>query len=185
MADHTALEARDLVRPLLRVRQIRQFTPEPPSDADLAAIADAARWSGSSNNEQPWRFIVIRDPESLAALHRAGLPQTGLLATAPAANAIVLPEDERAIARAYDDGRAAERILIAANLLGLAAGIGWIRRDVAPIAATVLALPAPWFVRTIVAVGHPTPAALAPKSAPRQGRRPGEEAVFEERWPRG
>ena len=50
------------VRPLLRARQVREFTPEPPTDADLEALTEVARWTGSSRNSQPWRFIVIRDP---------------------------------------------------------------------------------------------------------------------------
>src|SRR5690349_18494961 len=81
----------DAVRPLLQVRQIREFTPEPPTDAELDAIVDAARWSGSSTNSQPWRFITIRDRAALDRLHEAGLPQTRSLKTAPAAIAIALP----------------------------------------------------------------------------------------------
>jgi nitroreductase len=37
-----------LVHPLLRTRQIREFTDEPVSEADLTLLADVARWSGSS-----------------------------------------------------------------------------------------------------------------------------------------
>jgi nitroreductase len=173
------------VRPLLRVRQTREFEPDTPTDEELAAIIDAARWTGSAANEQPWRFIVIRDPATLKALHEAGLPQTRGLATAPAAIAIVLPGDERAISRAYDEGRAAERILVAAHLLGLAAGISWIRTAVGPTIAPLLALPADRFVRTIVAVGHPTEAARQPKSPPGQARLPRDQVVVEERWPDG
>jgi nitroreductase len=174
---------RDAVRPLLRVRQIREFEPEPPTDEQLAAIADAGRWSGSASNEQPWRFIVVRDRATLEALHQAGLPQTRPLATAPAAIAIVLPVDDRTVSRAYDEGRAAERILIAANLVGLAGGITWIRATVAPTVAELLDLPADRFVRTIVAIGRPTEAARLPKARPGQARRSRDEAVFEERWP--
>ena len=170
-------------RPLLRVRQTREFEPEPPTDDELAAIVDAARWTGSAANEQPWRFIVLRDRATLRALHVAGMPQTRGLATAPAAIAIVLPGDERTISRAYDEGRAAERILIAAHLLGLAAGISWIRSSVGPAAATLLGLPADRFVRTIVAIGHPTEAARRPKSPPGQARLPRDQVVFDERWP--
>jgi len=176
---------RERVKPLLRVRQTREFEPEPPTEAELAAIVDAGRWSGSSANEQPWRFIVIRDRATLRALHEASLPQTRGLATAPAAIAIVLPGDERAISRAYDEGRAAERILIAAHLLGLAAGISWIRSAVGPTVAPLLGLPDDRFVRTIVAIGHPTEAARAPKSAPGQARLPRDQMVSEERWPAG
>jgi nitroreductase len=177
--------ARERVKPLLRVRQTREFEPQPPTDEELAAIVDAARGAGSAANEQPWRFIVIRDPATLKALHEAGMPQTRGLATAPAAIAIVLPGDERAISRAYDEGRAAERILIAAHLLGLAGGISWIRTAVGPTVAPLLGLPTDRFVRTIVAVGHPTEAARQPKSPPGQARLPRDQVVVEERWPDG
>jgi nitroreductase len=183
MSDSAESRARDAVRPIVRVRQIREYTPEPPTDAELAAIADAARWTGSGSNEQPWRFIVIRDLTVLARLHEAGVPQTRTLRTAPAAIAIAMPNSEHEISHAYDDGRATERILIAANLLGLAAGIAWIRRDVARLASQLLGLPPHWFVRTVVAIGHPTEAALRPKSEPGRGRLPRSEVVFEERWP--
>jgi len=122
----------DLVRPLLRVRQVREFTATPVDDASLDALTDAGRWSGSARNGQPWRFIVITDPERLRAMAQAGMPQTRSLATAPAAIAIAMPRDESAsdVSQTYDEGRAAERILVAATLLGLGAGIAWVRSEV-------------------------------------------------------
>ncbi len=183
MSDSPESRARDLVRPLVRVRQIREYTPELPTDAELAAIADAARWTGSAANQQPWRFIVIRDSEVLARLHDAGLPQTRTLRTAPAAIAIALPNDDHSISPPYDEGRATERIMIAATFLGLTAGIAWIRIGVANVARELLGLPPAWFVRTVVAIGHPTESALRPKSEPGKGRLPREQVVFEERWP--
>ncbi len=183
MTDSPESRAREVIRPLVRVRQIREYTPEPPTDAELAAIADAARWTGSAANQQPWRFIVIRDREVLSRLHDAGLPQTRTLRTAPAAIAIALPGDDQRISPAYDEGRATERTMIAATLLGLGAGIAWIRRDVASVGRELLGLPPGWFVRTVVAIGHPTESALRPKSEPGKGRLPRDEVVFEERWP--
>jgi nitroreductase len=173
----------EIVRPLRRVRQIRQFTDEPPTDEQLAAIADVARWSGSSKNTQPWRFIVIRDRDVLLRIHEAGLPQTRSLATALAAIAIVLPDDADAISHAYDEGRAAERMLIAASFLDLGAGIAWIFPRIQPLVAELLRLPDGWYVRTIVVVGNPTDEARAPKSAPGMARLPREDVVFEGRWP--
>ena len=173
------------VRPLVHTRQYREFTDDPLDQAALEAITEVARWSGSSNNEQPWRFIVIRIPETLRRIAAAGQPQTRPLLTAPAAIAIALPVDrDRAISRAFDDGRAAERMLIAASMLGLGAGVAWIRPDVRDGVAELLGLPADRFVRTLVAVGHPTDAARRPKSAPGQARLPREQVVFEERWPK-
>ena len=118
----------DAVRPLVGTRQYREFTAEPPSDAELDAITDVARWSGSSENSQPWRFIVIRSSATIRRLADAGMPQTRSLQTATAAVAIVLPDDpDRAVSYAYDEGRVAERMLVAAGMVGLGAGIGWIR----------------------------------------------------------
>ena len=174
----------DILRPLRRVRQVREFTPEPVAPAVLAALADVARWTGSSRNEQPWRFIVIRDPETLRRLQAAGLPQTRALESATAAIAIVLPAArERVVHDAYDDGRAAERILVAASLLDLGAGITWVRSDVRPAVAGILGLPEDRIVRTIMALGHPTDAARRPRGAPGEARLPREQTVFQERWP--
>jgi nitroreductase len=175
----------DVVRPLLRVRQVREFTDAALDDASLDALADAGRWSGSARNGQPWRFIVITDPARLRAMAQVGMPQTRSLATAPAAIAIVMPRGEPAsdVSETYDEGRAAERILVAATLLGLGAGIAWIRSEIRQPMAEKLGLPADRYVRTIVAVGYPTEAASRPKSAPGEARLPRSETVFRERWP--
>lgn len=174
----------DRVRPLLRVRQVREFASAPVDPHAVDAIADAARWSGSSRNGQPWRFVIIRDPDTLRSIHEAGLPQTRSLATAQAAIAIVLPsEPGSGISHGYDEGRAAERMLIAASLLELGAGIAWVRSDARPAVAALLGLPEDRFVRTVIAIGHPSDDARRPKSAPGEARLPREDTVFEERWP--
>jgi nitroreductase len=174
----------DVLRPLRRTRQYREFEPTPPTAEELDAILDVARWSGSSQNTQPWRFILITDAAALRRIHEAGLPQTRGLATAPAAIAIVLPnEPGKELGRAYDDGRVAERILIAASMLGLGGGISWIRGDAVAVVADTLHLPADRMVRTIVQIGRPTAAARAPKAAPGTARLPREDVVFRERWP--
>ena len=172
------------VRPLLRTRQIREFTDEPVAEADLNALIDVARWSGSSANTQPWRFIVIREEATLRGIAGAGMPQTRSLRTATAAIAIALPEEQgRAVSHAFDEGRAAERILVGATMLGLGAGIAWVVSTARDAVSGLLHLPGEWRVRTVVAIGHPSEAAKRPKSAPGQARRPRDEMVFEERWP--
>jgi nitroreductase len=183
MADSSARPL-DRVRPLLRVRQFREFSAEPVEPDELEAITEAARWSGSSRNSQPWRFIVVTEPVTIARIAGAGLPQTRALPTAQAAVAIALPDEPgAAISRAYDEGRAAERMLIAASLIGLGAGIAWIRSDVRDAVRQILRLPADWLVRTVIAIGHPTDAARRPKSPPGQARLPRHEVIFSERWP--
>jgi nitroreductase len=182
--DESTSTPRAAVRPLLRTRQVREFTDEPLDAARIDAIVDALRWTGSSRNEQPWRFVVVRERDTIRRLNEAGMPQTRSLATATAAVAIVLPDEpDRAVSRAYDDGRAAERGLIAAGLVGAAAGIAWIRADVLPTIRELLGLPADRMVRTILSLGYPSEAAKRPKTERGMARLPREETVFEERWP--
>lgn len=185
MSDPTG-PAAERVRPLMRVRQVRDFLDRPVNQSELDAIADVARWSGSSSNTQPWRFIVLRDRAKIGRIADASLPQTRALQTATAAIVIVLPEEPgRAVSHAYDEGRAAERILIAASMLGLGAGITWIMPEKRDAIRAILAVPEGQFVRTIVAIGHPSEAGLRPKSAPGTARLPRGEVVFEEKWPAG
>jgi nitroreductase len=176
--------AAERLQPLRQARQVREFTPAPVDRAELDAIADVARWSGSSRNTQPWRFIVITDDGVLRQLAAIGLPQTRALRTATAAIAIVLPIDEgHEISLAYDEGRAAERILIAAGMLDLGAGIAWVRSDVRTAVGELFDLPTERYIRTIVALGHPSEAALRAKSPRGEARLPREQTVFDERWP--
>jgi nitroreductase len=172
------------VRPLIRTRQIRDFNDLPLTDDELFAITEAARWSGSNSNSQPWRFIVIRDPSTLRQLADLGMPSTRSLQRAVAAVAIAIPAaKDRVVSYAFDDGRVAERMLVATTMLGIGGAIAWIGPDLREAARGILGIPDDWLVRTVVALGHPSEAAKAPKSAPGTARRPREETVFEERWP--
>lgn len=176
----------DLLRPLRRTRQFREFTAEPVDRAALDAIADVARWSGSSQNTQPWRFIIVTDEAMIRRIAAMGMPSSRSLQTATAAIAITMPAEQgRAAGYAFDEGRAAERMLIAAGLLDLGAGIAWVHSDIRAAVGEIFNLPADRFVRTIVSLGHPTEAARRPKSAPGSARLPRGETVFEEHWPKG
>ncbi len=44
-------------------RTIRHFKPDPIPEEVVRKIVQAARWSPSSSNSQPWHFVVISDPE--------------------------------------------------------------------------------------------------------------------------
>jgi nitroreductase len=174
----------ELVTPLIRVRQARAFTGKRVTKAEMDAVTEVARWSGSSRNEQPCRFIALRDKALIRQVADLGLPQTRGLPTANAAVAIVVPDEpERELSRAFDDGRAAERILDAAHLLGLGGGISRVRRFVRAGINEALNLPSNRWVRTMVAIGHPTEDALQPKTRPGQARLPREAVIYDGRWP--
>lgn len=133
--------AETVLTALRRTRQVRRFSAEPVAEADLQAILEVARWSGSSINRQPWSFIVVRrraDLERLAEL----APYAKHVAGAAVAIAIAMGGDNPEW-DAYDEGRVAERILIAAGALGYGAAIGWAIENDRPRVAEFLRLSPP------------------------------------------
>jgi len=49
-------------------RSIRHYKPEPVPSEKEAALVDALRLSPSAGNRQPWRFILVRDPQLIRCL---------------------------------------------------------------------------------------------------------------------
>ncbi len=139
------------------------------------AILEVARWTGSSENRQPWQFIIIRDKSERARLAEIA-PYTRHVAKAAVAIAIAMSGEDSEW-DAYDEGRVAERILVAAGALGLGAGIGWALETERPQVADLLGLTPPMFVRTIISLGHPTERARQPRSPSGTARRPLAELV--------
>jgi nitroreductase len=169
--------ATDALNAIRHVRQLRAYTDEPVDPAALDEILEIARWSGSSANTQPWRFIVIDDPDTLRQLAEIRLPW---VATAPVAIAIVLDGNKK-ISEAYDEGRVTERIMIAAKLLGLGAAVAWHGdADQQARAKAILGIPEGLTSRAIVTLGHPDRSA-ATRSAVGGGRKPLDEIVSRNR----
>jgi len=52
-------------------RSIRKFRPDPVSEEYTEKILEAARWSMSGGNGQPWEFIVIKEQETKQKLAEA------------------------------------------------------------------------------------------------------------------
>ncbi len=47
----------------------RAYSNREINEVDLNTILEAAHWAPSSSNDQPWRFIVAKTAEQLAAFH--------------------------------------------------------------------------------------------------------------------
>ncbi len=56
-------------------RSVRSFKSDDVSQAHLLKILDAARMAASSGNQQPWKFLVVREQEKKDALKKACLEQ--------------------------------------------------------------------------------------------------------------
>jgi nitroreductase len=179
MTDDKAADADARLGDLRRLRQTRRFTEDPVTDDVLARILEVARWTGSAKNTQPWEFIVVRDREKLERLCVIG-PTAHFIGKAPVVIAIVLagssPRSE-----AYDEGRASERIMLAAQALGLGSGTAWWGgEEFAAQAKEVLGVPAEKTLLSCVALGYPQPVQRKPQVA--LGRRPLSELVFSETY---
>lgn len=166
-----------VLRTLRRTRQIREFTDEPVDDVAIWAILDVARWTGSGANRQPWTFVIVRDPSERQRIAELA-PHAAHVAKAPVAIAIVMngvaPQWDD-----YDEGRVAERILIAATALGLGGGIGLVNGHERTEVGALLDVRPPSYLRTMISLGHPTEAALRRHTGPGTGRRPLAELIRE------
>ena len=167
----TLANAREVTRELCKVRQVRQYRPEPVPDDVLAELLEIARWTGSSRNIQPWHFVVVTDKEQLRQISQLRTP-INWVADAPLAIAIVL-DGASEVAEAYDEGRVTERLLIGAHLLGLGGGTAWFGdASQQQQAKELLGIPAGRTARSVVVLGYlrsvkdPRPGAAAPGRKP-------------------
>src|SRR5947208_16399007 len=89
-------------------RNVRSFTGDPIPDADLDQILEAGRRAPSSQNWQPWDFVVVTrrsELRELATVWRGA----GHVAEAAAAVALIAPgtdDERRLLSRQYDLGQA-------------------------------------------------------------------------------
>src|SRR4051812_27822078 len=148
-------QAKATSRELRRVRQARQYRPDPVSPDALQELLEIARWTGSSRNTQPWTFIVITDKDQLRRISQLR-PAINWVAGAPLAIAIVL-DGESETTEAFDEGRITERLLIGARLLGLGGGTAWFGDESQrEQAKEILSIPPDRVARSVVVLGYPT-----------------------------
>ena len=61
--ERTAAEVTAFQKILRNRRSIRRYLPTPVDPKKLRACLEAARLAPSAHNAQPWRFVVVDDPE--------------------------------------------------------------------------------------------------------------------------
>jgi nitroreductase len=147
---------------LLRLRRsIRQYRNQPVEKEKIDLLIEAALRAPSSRGFNPWEFVVVDDPETLAALSRSKPHGASFLANAPLAIAVC---GEPATSDVW-----VEDVSIAAIILHLAAadlGLGscWIQlrkrnydqqTTAGQHAAHLLGLPNGLEVSAILAMGYP------------------------------
>lgn len=61
--DEQARRLDEFHRRMTRRRTVRQFAPDPVPDSLIDRAIEVAGSAPSGANQQPWRFVVVRDPE--------------------------------------------------------------------------------------------------------------------------
>ena len=159
-------------------RNVRSFSGQPVSAADLDQILEAARRAPSSQNSQPWDFVVVTDPGQLGELALVWRG-AGPVATSAATIALVISDDpERAGRTQFDLGQATMSIMLAAADLGIGSCHSGVGDQEA--ARRVLRLPAGKLCSLLVSLGYPDGGPLAPIRNP--DRRPFDEVVHRGTW---
>jgi nitroreductase len=167
----------------------RAFSPREVSRQDLHRIFEAARWAPSSNNEQPWRYIVgLRGTSthekihaSLMGFNQAWAPKAPVLIVGLAKVKMSHNDSPNHFAF-YDLGAASACLVLQAAALGIASHqMGGVDREKA---RTLLEIPEDYQIAAAIALGYQDdPETLGSEElikrelAPRN-RKPLEEIVF-------
>jgi nitroreductase len=166
----------------------RAFSGRDVAAADLAKVLEAARWAPSSNNEQPWRFLVgVRNSSThkkiastLGGFNQVWAPQAPVLILGVAKTTI-----HNGAPNAYalhDLGASTMLLVLQAAALGLAAHqmAGYDHEA----ARQALEIPEEFALGSVIALGYQGEPAtltnermLAQEVAPRQ-RKPRRDFVF-------
>ncbi len=159
-------------------RNVRTFTSQPIPAADLDQILEAGRRSPSSQNWQPWDFVVVTDRLQLRELSGV-FTGAAHVAHSAATIAVIGPPADNEFHRAQLDlGQATMSMTLAAADLG----IGSCHAGVADmdLARRVLRLPADRDWVLLISLGYPADRPLTPVRNPK--RRPFAEVVHRGHW---
>jgi len=154
-------------------RSIRKFHPKPIPDEKLEMILEAARLAPSAGNRQPWRFVLVKDPERKRTLAKAADNQTFIADASVVVAALGDPEASPRWFR-QDPMIAIEHMVLAATALGY--GTCWIGAFNEEEVRCILEIPEGLKVIALLPIGFPdeSPAPTA--------RKPLKEIVFTEKY---
>ncbi|MFB4301048.1 nitroreductase family protein [Actinomadura sp. NTSP31] len=140
------------------LRATRWFADRPVPASEIVRVLEAARWTGSARNRQPWRFLVIGDRGLLRRLSLLG-GYAAHLAAAPIAVVLAVDHAVGGEDAEFDAGRAAQSLMLAAHGLGLGScPASFFPSSNADQAGRLCKVQTPWKVRTAISLGYPAPA---------------------------
>lgn len=169
------------------------FDERPIAAAELRSLFEAARWSASSYNEQPWHFVVGKkqNPDQFARVlsclveaNQTWAKQVPVLVLGIVSTNFRRNNTPNVVA-VHDLGLAAATLTLEATARGIS--VHQMSGILPDKAKEVFAIPDGFVAVTALAIGYAGDADKAPKQLgdrdrnPR-GRRPQEEFVFSDKW---
>ena len=149
------MEAMDAI---LSRRSIRKYTADPIPETVINELLEAAMSAPSSNNQQPWHFVIIKDRQLLDEIPKYN-PYAQMLRHAPLAIAVCADLDLEILGGFWvqDCSACSQNILLAAHATGL--GAVWVA--VYPLADRIravrdaLSIPDDVIPFALVSMGYP------------------------------
>ena len=148
--------AMDLLEGIYTRRSVRQYTDQPVEREQLIEIIKAGTWAPSGLNNQPWRFVIVRERDARFKLAEFTTYRK-IIEAASACIAVFI--DKEAMYHDTKDhqamGACIQNMLLAAHALGLGAvWLGEILKNAESV-RVLLELPLEMELMAVVAVGHP------------------------------
>jgi len=148
-------------------RSVRKYKPKPVPDGDLKKILEAAQLAPSAGNRQPWRFVVVRDPETKKKLGENARNQTWISDAGVIVAALAMDKKSPEVYERWADRdvmTAVEHMVLAAWSLGY--GTCWIGAFHEDRVKELLGVPEEMTVIVLLPIGVPdqAPDARARKS---------------------
>lgn len=172
-----------MIELLRKRRSIRKFTAEKIAPADVETLIETALRAPTSRGINPWEFILVDDPDTIADLSRAKQHGSEFLKGAPLA-IVVCADTTRSDVWVEDCSIAAILIQMTAVSLGLGSCWAQIRNRAHDSSSSaeeyirgLLGLPAHIAVETVIGVGHP-----AERKAPVAAGKLQREKIRHNRW---
>lgn len=133
------------------VLAVREYRDDPIPEDVVGRIVEAARLTGSSQNGQPWHFVVVTDRDTLRRL--GGAVAYGRY-TADAAAAVAVAVERSSRFGLSDASRAIQSMVLTAWDEGV--GSNWTGFTGMDEVRTILEIPEDYDVVAVVPFGYPT-----------------------------
>jgi nitroreductase len=152
----------EVIKAIHTRRSVREFLDKLPTEREIREILEAGIWAPSGLNNQPWRFIVVKEPGKKDLMSKL-THYSRTVKSAPALIAVFM-DQEASYDRTKDCmgiGASNQNILLAAHSLGL--GTVWLGEI---LVKKLLKAPEKWELMAVIALGYPAPRERSSNRAP-------------------